>query len=143
MLGKTSQGRLIKIRLDIQSNRPYNLKYVLQGTDGCYESIRFHDEKDRVWIKGIHEEEKMGYLDELEEKYMPDLWRENSKELEKQLHGGSDYLIMLDYIEALTNGRKMPIGIHEAMDMTIPGLISQDSIARGGEWLTVPDSREW
>ncbi|KKL76872.1 hypothetical protein LCGC14_2040570, partial [marine sediment metagenome] len=36
-----------------------------------------------------------------------------------------------------------PIGIHESMDMTIPGLISQQSILKGGAWLDVPDSRSW
>jgi len=29
------------------------------------------------------------------------------------------------------------------MDMTLPGLISQDSIRAGGVWLDVPDSRAW
>jgi hypothetical protein len=27
--------------------------------------------------------------------------------------------------------------------LTLPGLISQESIRRGGEWLEVPDSRDW
>jgi len=27
--------------------------------------------------------------------------------------------------------------------MTLPGLVSQESIRRDGEWLEVPDSREW
>jgi len=27
--------------------------------------------------------------------------------------------------------------------MTLPGLISQDSIRAGGAWLDVPDSRAW
>jgi hypothetical protein len=31
----------------------------------------------------------------------------------------------------------------EVMDMTLPGLVSQESIRRGGEWLEVPDSRGW
>jgi hypothetical protein len=29
------------------------------------------------------------------------------------------------------------------MDMTLPGLISQASIAAAGTWLDVPDSRNW
>jgi hypothetical protein len=29
------------------------------------------------------------------------------------------------------------------MDMTLPGLISQASIANGGAWMDVPDSRAW
>jgi len=27
--------------------------------------------------------------------------------------------------------------------MTLPGLLSQKSIAEGGRWLDVPDSRAW
>jgi len=36
-----------------------------------------------------------------------------------------------------------PIDIHAAMDMTLPGLISQQSIKEDGRWIDVPDSREW
>ena len=35
------------------------------------------------------------------------------------------------------------IGIHASMDMTLPGLLSQQSVAEGGRWVDVPDSREW
>ena len=41
------------------------------------------------------------------------------------------------------NGAPPRIGIHEAMDMTVPGLVSQQSITEDGRWITVPDSREW
>ncbi len=50
-------------------------------------------------------------------------------------HGGGDYLVVQDFIRAVVNGTPPPIGIHEAMDMTLPGLISQQSIAQGGVWL--------
>jgi hypothetical protein len=29
------------------------------------------------------------------------------------------------------------------MDMTLPGLASQISIQQDGQWLDVPDSRDW
>jgi hypothetical protein len=35
------------------------------------------------------------------------------------------------------------LGIHEAMDMTLAGLVSQQSIQEDGAWLDVPDSRRW
>ena len=58
-------------------------------------------------------------------------------------HDGSDYFEVVDFIDAV-QGRKPPtVGIHEAMDMTLPGLVSQESIRREGEWLDVPDSRTW
>jgi hypothetical protein len=31
----------------------------------------------------------------------------------------------------------------KAMDMTLPGLVSQQSVAQGSAWLPVPNSREW
>ena len=36
-----------------------------------------------------------------------------------------------------------PIDIHAARDMTLPGLVNQDLIRQGDEWLEVPSSREW
>ena len=58
-------------------------------------------------------------------------------------HSGGDYFEGMDLVDAV-QGRKPPtVGIHEAMDMTLPGLVSQKSIRRGGEWLEVPDSRAW
>ena len=35
------------------------------------------------------------------------------------------------------------VGIDFAMDMTLPGLVSQRSISEGGRWIDVPDSRTW
>jgi hypothetical protein len=39
--------------------------------------------------------------------------------------------------------REMMYANYEAMELTFPGLVSQESIQRNGEWLPVPDSREW
>ena len=50
---------------------------------------------------------------------------------------------MLDFLDSIVNGTPSPIGIHEAMDMTLPGLISQESIRDNGSWKEVPDSRCW
>ena len=49
----------------------------------------------------------------------------------------------MDFIQSINGEIDCPIGIHEAMDMTLPGLISQQSIVQDGAWLDVPDSRSW
>jgi len=49
----------------------------------------------------------------------------------------------MDFVDAIRGRKPCPIGIHEAMDMTLPGLVSQESIRQGGAWLPVPDRREW
>jgi hypothetical protein len=41
LLARTSRGALLKVRLDLLSNRPELMDYYsVQGTSGCYESAR-------------------------------------------------------------------------------------------------------
>jgi hypothetical protein len=49
----------------------------------------------------------------------------------------------VDFTEAILGHKKATVGLHEAMDVTLPGLISQQSVMEGSRWLPVPDSRTW
>ncbi|MBK35806.1 MAG: hypothetical protein CME26_09795 [Gemmatimonadetes bacterium] len=145
MLCKTARGGLIKIRVDMISERPHSMtNYSLQGTKGCFESSRAKGEPDRIWLEGICEN-KNAWMDlsALEEEYMPELWRNPSEQAKQAGHGGGDYFEVFDFVKSIVEGTPCPIGIYEAMDMTLPGLVSQASIANEGQWMDVPDSREW
>jgi len=144
-LGKTTKGGLVKIRIDILSDRPHAMaNYVLQGTDGAYESARAPGEPNRVWVRELHGAPHEWHdLKELEEDFTPQAWREHGDAAEKAGHGGGDYLEVLDFVNACLGKAPPPVGVHEAMDMTLPGLVSQQSIAQDGAWLPVPDSRDW
>jgi hypothetical protein len=48
-----------------------------------------------------------------------------------------------DFVDAILGKNPTPLGIHAAMDLTLPGLVSQLSIAADGTWMDVPDSRTW
>ena len=51
MLCQLQSGKLIKIRLDMLSNRPHLVNYyAVQGTQGVYEASRVEGESGRVWI---------------------------------------------------------------------------------------------
>ena len=56
-------------------------------------------------------------------------------------HGGIDGGMVWDFVRALANGEPSPIGVHEAMDYTLPGLYGKMSAERGGERLRIPDTR--
>jgi predicted dehydrogenase len=145
MLAQTARGALIKIRVDMLSERPHAMtNYSLQGTKGCYESARSPQERHKVWLADLSPEVN-AWMDlvELEQEYMPDMWRDPPEAALRAGHGGGDYFEVLDFVRSITDGIRCPIGIHEAMDMSLPGLISQASIAAGGAWLDVPDSRTW
>ena len=82
-------------------------------------------------------------LESLEPDYLPELWRNPPQQAIEAGHGGGDYFEVMDFINSIMDGTPSPIGIHEAMDMTLPGLISQQSILKDNAWLDVPDSRSW
>ncbi|MCM8814758.1 MAG: Gfo/Idh/MocA family oxidoreductase [Candidatus Omnitrophica bacterium] len=144
MLCKMASGALVKIRVDMLSDRPHAMtNYQLQGTDGCYESARAHGERHRIWIRSLCPEMKWMYLDELGEQFLPQEWKKHQEIAMKTGHGGGDFFEIMDFCDAITGKKKCPIGIDEAMDMTLPGLVSQQSIVQNGKWLDVPDSRQW
>ena len=145
MLCKMRSGGLVKIRVDMISDRPHAMQnYQLQGTDGCFESARGHGDKPAVWLRSKSEKpDTWQDLDALADEFLPDWYKDGMEAAQKAGHGGGDYFEILDFADSVTDKRPCPIGIHEAMDMTLPGLVSQLSIAKGSEWMDVPDSREW
>ena len=145
MLCRMRSGGLVKVRVDMLSDRPHAMtNYQLQGTDGCYESARAPGERDRVWLRSLDKDTREWIdLATLEDEILPDALKAHLEFASRAGHGGSDYFSILDFLEAILGVHPPTVGIDAAMDMTLPGLISQESILQEGAWLQVPDSREW
>jgi len=145
MLCQMRSGGLVKIRVDMLSDRPHAMaNYQLQGTDGCYESSRGHGGADKIWLREKAPDSSTWIdLQDLADEYLPDWYVKGQAEARKAGHGGGDYYEIIDFLDAVNGVRPCPIGIHQAMDITLPGLVSQESMLRNGEWLDVPDSRTW
>lgn len=164
MLAKTAQGRLLKIRADITSSRPYGMNFQLQGTRGAVEISNSTgrwgqgriqlDSSDEVPTSAGGGEERhwqdLGSWMQTEEarELLPLPWRSGSaehSEATKTGHNGSDYYVTASFLSLCRGevGTFEPIDVHTAMDMTLPGLCSQLSAAQDGAWVDVPDSRDW
>lgn len=155
MLCQTRTGGLIKVRVDMISDRPNaTSNYQLQGSDGCYESARAPGERNRIWLRSrsetdspvaAHSYSKRHWLDleDLADEFIPTSLKKYQHLINTSGHGGSDLLEIIDFVEVIRQGLQPSIGVHEAMDMTLPGLVSQQSISDEGLWLDVPDSRDW
>ncbi len=144
-LCKMKSGGLVKLRLDMLSDRPHAMNvYQLQGTDGCYESARAPGEHDRIWVRslcpGMH---TWLHLDDLSDDFLPEEWKARSELAMRTGHGGGDYHVLMDFVQAIRGEKAPTVDVHYALDMTLPGLVSQISIAQGGRWMEVPDSRIW
>jgi predicted dehydrogenase len=145
MLCKMQSGGLAKIRVDMLSDRPHAMhNHLLQGTDGAYESARAAGERHRIWLRSRSTDPNTWLdLEALEEEFLPTGWRTLANKAQQAGHGGGDFFVVLDFVEAALGRQPVPLGIHEALGMTLPGLVSQQSIGEGGRWIEVPDSRAW
>lgn len=151
MLCQLNTGGLIKVRLDMMSNRPHAMAYYsLQGTRGAYEGGRGFGEKSKIWIDetSLDPADPAGARSQREwrelwayERYLPDMWRTPSEAALKAGHGGGDFFIVREFLESIREDKAPPIDVYRALDYTVPGLISEQSIAQGGVPLPVPDFR--
>lgn len=148
MICKTESGCTIDIRVELMSTRPYSLNFRLQGTKGVYEN--YHDwtkSSSRLWIDKYASSGSSDEWQDLESyslDYVPDIWKKLPKtSQEDSTHWGVDIITMREWISHLRGERPFAVDVHKAMDITLPGIISTQSIDQGGVWLNVPDSREW
>lgn len=134
---RTRKGGLIRMRLDLLSNRPeiYNY-YSVQGTKGAYESGRGFGDKPRLYLEGISRRDQWRTLEEAAGDLIPPRYANPPPDTG---HWGSDAWPLLDFLESIEAGTQPPLDIYAALNMTLPGIVSEQSIATGGQWIAVPD----
>jgi len=145
MLCRTENGGLIKIRLDLTSNRPHNMSYyTLQGTKGCYEAPRVPGEKHRVWLEDYCTSKHAWInLEDLFHEFLPKEYLNMPVEPKDSNHWGSDYYMIKDFIDCIMNEKPVTIDIYKALQFTLPGILSEESINSGGSQVEVPDIKQW
>lgn len=141
MLARTGRGALLKIRLDLLSNRPHLMNYYsLQGTGGAYEAARVHGTPDHVHLVGQSPDEQWEPLDAYVDKFLPGRYRQVA---EGAGHGGTDTWPVRDFLDAVAADRVPEFDVYAALDMTLPGLVSESSFYEHGAWRAVPNPRLW
>ena len=139
LLCKLGSGRLVRVRLDMLSNRPHApTNYTLQGTAGAYESARAAGETDRVFFAADGGGGSNWQPLEAHASALPAWYRDGEALAVGSGHGGADFFVALDFVRACRGEIPVPIGVEDAVNWTAAGLVSQESIARGGMPLPVP-----
>ncbi len=139
LMARTRKGGLLRMRLDLLSNRPHLMNYYgLQGTGGAYESGRLFGDKPRIYLEGKSDYDQWQSIEDYAAEFLPERYR---RPMEGAGHWGADTWSLLDFLDTIENDTSPPLGIYEALAMTLPGIISEQSIAQSGAWLGVPDPK--
>jgi hypothetical protein len=143
----TALGSVADIRVDANSPRPHQMThYHLQGTHGAYLSGRTRGEDPLVWIDGRSPGASPGdaawqplwdYAGEFEHPS----WRAHGATAREAGHGGGDYFIIQDFVEAVGDGAPPAVDVYDAVAWSSVYPLSERSAAAGGCPVPIPDFR--
>lgn len=135
---KCSRGQTITITLDTTLPRFYSRKFSVHGTKGFYQEDTdsiFLDRKedmDNEWdVKKF-----WGNAKDYEEEYQHPLWK---KDVKTDTHGGIDGIVMSAFFNAVRTNTRPPIDTYDAATYMAVAILSEESIALGGQPVVFPD----
>lgn len=136
---KTKKGKTLVINYDMQLPRPYSNRWLLEGTKGVYD-----EEKGSIYMVDKSPEYHVWEpWKPYEEKFNHKWWQ---ADLSSQSHGGTDFIMMNQFVEAVKVKGPTPIDVYDSAVMTAIVELSGISIAKNapiafpdftkGEWQT-------
>lgn len=136
---------LIALRFDGDSLRPHNMvSYQLQGTHASYLSGRFDEEDGLLWVDGISSKNKDGTAqcwDNMYKhsyKYEHPEWVKYMAQARQLGHGGGDFFVLKEFVEAIIEKRRPFIDIYDAVTWSSIVPISMESVRKGGIPIDIP-----
>ncbi len=135
---KTRKGRMILVKHDVVTPRPYNRINALAGTRGYHEGypsrLSLVDfDKGHVWMS----EE---VYNQYKEKYQHPLWLKLKDGIDKYGgHGGMDFVMIYRLIDCLNNGWFLDEDVYDAASWSVVTPLSVLSVELGNVPLEFPD----
>lgn len=137
-----ANGETISLRLDTTLPRSYSREFTVRGTKGMYEENTnsvFFDGEEEEYDSAKHYMEVINNATEYEDKYLPNMWKNITKEQLEAGHGGMDYFLCEAFFDAVRNNKPMPIDVYDAASWMCITALSEYSIANGNVPVEIPD----
>lgn len=128
---RTEAGKTVVVNYDMQLPRPYDNRWMLQGTRGVYS-----EERDALYLversPSYHQWEP---FTPYQAKYGHRWWGKASG----GSHGGADEVMLQRVLSAIAGKRPLPLTVYDSVTMSAIIDLSGRSIAKGGQPVAFPD----
>ncbi|MGQ9729847.1 MAG: Gfo/Idh/MocA family protein [Candidatus Zipacnadales bacterium] len=138
---RTAKGVVIDLRYDTVSARPCasTTHLTLQGMTASYED---RDGRQSIWIDGRSDQYVFEPFAKYAGEYDDPLWKEHGEEAAQSGHGGADYFVVQQFLEAVREGGPSPIDAIDAATWSCIIPLSAASIRAGSAPQEIPDFSE-
>ncbi len=143
---KTVKGKTIVINMDMQLPRPYDNRWMIQGTRGLY-----NEQRNAVYLAGDgkgHAPEKWSSFGPYQAEHEHKWWKGKDSvggRYGLSGHGGVDGLELDLFFGAVREKAQTPIDVYDSVIMSVIFPLSEISIAKGSQPVKCPDftSGKW
>ncbi len=131
---KCANGQTVIVTHDTNSPRPYSLGFRVQGTNGLW-----YNDGDLIYIEGKSEFNNWEKSEDLILQYTHPLWKSLQEVAKEAGHGGSDLIMMYDFLQSIRNNTATPFDVYDAVTWMSISPLSEMSIASGSIPVEFPD----
>ncbi|MDR2384833.1 MAG: Gfo/Idh/MocA family oxidoreductase [Tannerella sp.] len=131
---KCANGETLVVTHDTNLPRPYSLGFRIQGTKGLWMNDGNH-----VYVEGASKPHTWDKSEEWFNKYDHQLWNSLQTKAAEAGHGGMDFIMMYDFIDAIRNKKPAPMDCYDAAAWSAISGLSEQSVAQGGAVVNFPD----
>ena len=137
---RTKRGNTIVLNNDMQLPRPYDNRWMIQGTEGVYS-----EERSSVYLwRRSPKEHEWEPFEPYQNKYEHAWWQPvgGANTGGDQLaagHGGTDPLMIHKFLEAVRYKAPMPLSLEDGLTMSVVVPLSEQSIAGNSKAVSFPD----
>lgn len=138
---KCENGETILLTHDTSLQRPYNLGFRVQGTDGIWqefgaggfdEGLLYFEEEMKHSHQWKNSEE---HLKEFDHPY----WKKYEQKAVGAGHGGMDYFMLNDFVECIKANKEFPFDMYDLVTWYAVTPLSEISILENGSSQKMPD----
>ncbi|MCX6622108.1 MAG: gfo/Idh/MocA family oxidoreductase, partial [Acidobacteria bacterium] len=137
---KTKNGNTIVLNNDMQLPRPYDDRWMIQGTEGVYSQ-----EHNSVYLwRRSPKEHEWEQFPPYQDRYDHSWWRPQASvrapgDPIAAGHGGTDHILMRKFFEAVRDRTPPPLSLEDGLTMSVIIPLSGESIAKGSTPVKFPD----
>jgi predicted dehydrogenase len=138
---RTQKGKTIVINNDMELPRPYDNRWLVQGTEGVYDESR-----NAIYLEGRSpKDEEWEPFDPYVEKYEHTWWKAPGQRAAAARPEEIPYLLGADtlelnmFLKAVRNKTPAPIDVYDSVIMSVIIPLSEKSIASGSAPVECPD----
>ncbi len=129
-----NNGETIVLHHDTNLPRPYSLGFRVQGTKGLWMDVN-----KSLHIEGLSKAHQWEDTQSYFEQYDHPLWKKYEAQAVGAGHGGMDFFLIHEFVEAVKSNSRPPIDVYDAAAWMAITPLSEQSIASGGGLQAFPD----